>query len=84
MLKEICACVERLHLTPNTAEVIVKRFLPARGTKSSPRYLWDEEDLKKKANGVYTHKPLVVRRLGGRHPETGYLSNTHFLINTTV
>uniref|UniRef100_A0A9J2P686 Ribosomal protein L2 C-terminal domain-containing protein n=1 Tax=Ascaris lumbricoides TaxID=6252 RepID=A0A9J2P686_ASCLU len=77
MLKEICACVERLHLTPNTAEVIVKRFLPARGTKSSPRYLWDEEDLKKKANGVYTHKPLVVRRLGGRHPETGRKVNQH-------
>ncbi|KHN79848.1 39S ribosomal protein L2, mitochondrial [Toxocara canis] len=77
MLKEICAGVGWLRLASGTAEVVAKRFLPARGTKPLPRYLWDLDDLKKQAGGTYTHKPLTVRRLGGRHPETGRKVNQH-------
>uniref|UniRef100_A0A0N4U580 Ribosomal_L2_C domain-containing protein n=1 Tax=Dracunculus medinensis TaxID=318479 RepID=A0A0N4U580_DRAME len=42
-----------------------------------PRLFWDKDDLKKKADGQYTHKPLVIRRLGGRDPVTGRKVNQH-------
>ncbi|KAK6751839.1 hypothetical protein RB195_003332 [Necator americanus] len=59
------------------AQVVAKRFFPARGTKPLPRYLWDMEDLQKKTDGKYTHQPLRINRLGGRHPETGRKVNQH-------
>ncbi|KAK6030610.1 hypothetical protein OSTOST_03252, partial [Ostertagia ostertagi] len=38
--------------------IVAKRYLPARGTKPLPRYLWDLEDLKKKSGGQYTPEPM--------------------------
>uniref|UniRef100_A0A915PJN9 Ribosomal protein L2 C-terminal domain-containing protein n=1 Tax=Setaria digitata TaxID=48799 RepID=A0A915PJN9_9BILA len=65
------------HLSPFALSIITKRFIPARGSKPLPRYLWDMEDLKKKAKGGYTHEPLVLHRLGGRDPKTGRKVNQH-------
>ncbi|KAI1715522.1 ribosomal proteins l2, RNA binding domain-containing protein [Ditylenchus destructor] len=42
-----------------------------------PRYLWDERHLQELTGGEYTIKPLRVRRLGGRNPETGRKVNQH-------
>lgn len=58
-------------LSPHVLSTLAKRFIPARGTKPLPRYLWDMEDLKKQTKGKYTHEPLVLHRLGGRDPKTG-------------
>lgn len=54
-----------------------QRSYPARGTKPLPRYLWDERHLEELLKDGYTHEPLVVRRLGGRHPDTGRKINQH-------
>ncbi|VDK86379.1 unnamed protein product [Litomosoides sigmodontis] len=64
-------------LSPHVLFALAKRFMPARGTKPLPRYLWDMEDLKKQTKGKYTHEPLVLHRLGGRDPETGRKVNQH-------
>lgn len=61
----------------NGIHVLAKRFLPARGTKPLPRYLWDMDDLQEKSRGQYTHEPLRIRRLGGRDPNTGRKVNQH-------
>lgn len=53
------------------------RGLPARGTKPLKQFLWDERHLEKLTNGKYTHRPLRVNRLGGRHPDTGRKINQH-------
>lgn len=54
-----------------------RRYLPARGTKPLPRYLWDMKHLEELTGGKYTHEPLRVHRLGGRHPETRRKVNQH-------
>ncbi|XGW27122.1 hypothetical protein V3C99_007602 [Haemonchus contortus] len=76
-MKTLLADLALLRVTAQGSQVVAKRFLPARGTKPLPRYLWDLEDLKKKSGGGYTHEPLRINRLGGRHPETGRKINQH-------
>ncbi|EFO20323.1 hypothetical protein LOAG_08167 [Loa loa] len=66
-----------VHLSPHVLSMLTKRFMPARGTKPLPRYLWDMDDLKKQTKGKYTHEPLVLHRLGGRDPKTGRKVNQH-------
>lgn len=69
-----------VHLSPHVLSVLAKRFMPARGTKPLPRYLWDMEDLIRQTKGKYTHEPLVLRRLGGRDPQTGLALALHIII----
>ncbi|MFH4973326.1 hypothetical protein AB6A40_000035 [Gnathostoma spinigerum] len=69
-IPRLCASIQHLSVT-------CKRYLPARGTKPLPRYLWDYDDLNRKSGGTYTWKPLVVNRLGGRDPKTGRKVNQH-------
>ncbi|VDM95874.1 unnamed protein product [Thelazia callipaeda] len=72
------ACFARYgRLLPSTIPILTKRFMPARGSKPLPRYLWDMEDLEVKCEGAYTCKPLVLNRLGGRDPKTGRKVNQH-------
>lgn len=75
MLRRLCGSVFRPCLSPPTVEVLAQRFLPK--PVNLPRYLWDQEDLKQKAGETYTHKPLRIRRLGGRDPTTGRKVNQH-------
>ncbi|VDL75917.1 unnamed protein product [Nippostrongylus brasiliensis] len=74
-MKSLLVELNLLRISANCHQA--KRFLPARGTKPLPRYLWDLEDLKDKTNGEYTPEPLRIKRLGGRHPETGRKINQH-------
>lgn len=60
-----------VHLSPHALSMLAKRYMPARGTKPLPRYLWDMDDLKNQTKGKYTHEPLILHRLGGRDPQTG-------------
>ncbi|VDN54356.1 unnamed protein product [Dracunculus medinensis] len=69
MLNEACIAASRLLKPVLNFQAISQRFLPKR--EHLPRLFWDKDDLKKKADGQYTHKPLVIRRLGGRDPVTG-------------
>ncbi|KHJ76728.1 hypothetical protein OESDEN_23652, partial [Oesophagostomum dentatum] len=76
-MKSLLAEVRLLRIAAPTKQIVGKRFLPARGTKPLPRYLWDMEDLQKKTGGEYTHEPLRIKKLGGRDPETGRKVNQH-------
>ena len=71
--------LQNVHLLKRafTGLHISARCYPARGTKPLPRYLWDERHLAELLKDGYTHEPLRVRRLGGRHPETGRKINQH-------
>ncbi|CAJ0579596.1 unnamed protein product, partial [Mesorhabditis spiculigera] len=62
-------------LAGRATQFLSRRSLPK--AVNLPRYLWDMDDLDKKSNGEYTHKPLQINRLGGRHPETGRKINQH-------
>jgi hypothetical protein len=55
-----------------------KREIQARKNATKINYKFDFADLKVKTGGDYTHLPLNIRRLGGRHPETG--KKVHYLI----
>ncbi|KAK6009112.1 ribosomal protein L2 domain protein [Ostertagia ostertagi] len=66
-MKSLLADLALLRVSTQGPQIVAKRYLPARGTKPLPRYLWDLEDLKKKSGG----------QLGGRHPETGRKINQH-------
>uniref|UniRef100_A0A8R1XWA0 Ribosomal_L2_C domain-containing protein n=1 Tax=Onchocerca volvulus TaxID=6282 RepID=A0A8R1XWA0_ONCVO len=77
MQNAIASTLHCIHLSPHALSVLAKRFMPARGSKPLPRYLWDMEDLMEKTKGKYTHEPLILRRLGGRDPETGRKVNQH-------
>ncbi|RCN38159.1 hypothetical protein ANCCAN_15929 [Ancylostoma caninum] len=76
-MKSLLADLKLLQVATPAAQVGAKRFFPASGTKPLPRYLWDMEDLQKKTGGEYTHEPLRINKLGGRHPETGRKVNQH-------
>ncbi|CAJ0930881.1 unnamed protein product, partial [Mesorhabditis belari] len=73
LLGEVACSSSRL--VGRGTNVISRRSLPKH--VHLPRYLWDMEDLKEKTGGEYTHKPLQINRLGGRHPETGRKINQH-------
>jgi hypothetical protein len=45
--------------------------------KNLPQHLWDKKHLAELLKDGYTHEPLVVRRLGGRDPETRRRVNKH-------
>ncbi|CAI4227871.1 unnamed protein product [Auanema sp. JU1783] len=77
MLTTLCSELRSLKVSQVSKVLTSTRNLPARGTKPLPRYLWDEKDLDEKTGGQYTHKPLRINRLGGRHPETGRKVNQH-------
>ncbi|TKR61988.1 hypothetical protein L596_026011 [Steinernema carpocapsae] len=86
MLRSLCAQAGALRLSASTLSAEAdfamgslqsKRNLPAKGTKPLPRMLWDKEDLAVQSGGGYTHKPLRVKRLGGRDPVTWHKINQH-------
>lgn len=54
-----------------------QRGYPAKGTKPLPQNLWDKRHLAELLKDGYTHEPLIVRRLGGRDPDTGRKINQH-------
>jgi hypothetical protein len=57
---------------------LLKKFsAPKKRKPHLPRYLWDQRHLDELLKDGYTHEPLVVRRLGGRHPDTGRKVNQH-------
>nr|CAD2160963.1 unnamed protein product [Meloidogyne enterolobii] len=64
-------------LLPTSIIASSQRGFPARGTKPKKRLNFDFEHLKKITNDEYTIKPLKIRRMGGRDPETGRKSNIH-------
>ncbi|PAV83875.1 hypothetical protein WR25_13587 [Diploscapter pachys] len=45
--------------------------------QSLPQHKWDMRDLQRQTGGEYTYKPLRLRRLGGRDPDTGHKVNQH-------
>ena len=68
---------QTLALTARRLIIQPIRNYPARGTKPKPRYLWNMLHLQEITGGEYTHQPLQVHRLGGRHPDTGRKVNQH-------
>lgn len=71
MLTSLGSALRCVRLTPHVLSMLARRFMPARGSKPLPRYLWDVDDLIRQTKGEYTHEPLVLHRLGGRDPKTG-------------
>ena len=58
-------------LLPATLLAGSQRGFPARGTKPKKRLFFDFKHLKEITDDNYTIKPLKIRRMGGRDPETG-------------
>ncbi|KRZ08999.1 39S ribosomal protein L2, mitochondrial, partial [Trichinella zimbabwensis] len=56
----------QMVLRPSSLIITNRRFLPKPGPNI--QYKFDLTPLK---NMPYTHKPITIRRLGGRNPETG-------------